>query len=439
MLPRTENQLKWFVLVFTVLLWAALAPSVRPQPSPSPAAETPVKQKLEEEKLRQETIKLQLENRALSSRWTLLLSYSTLATVLVAIVGLIATLWRQVSESSRERTLDRLQRERDREQKELDRQQREDDGRRRLEEKFTAIVSNLGSDSTSIQASAAVSIMTFLKPEHKDFHTQVFLILLANLKVQHSRTSATTTQPQGLLQALFATFAHERGGREGGESGKSSGQMGPGKSKTSEPNETLTNLLIAAFQKAIRTQRPPAADKAEQLPVDLSRSCLNRADLSNLNLRNVDLAFSELRSANLTDSDLFRVRGFEVHLEKARLSRANLSEARLQKAYLDGAQFHETNLVAADLKETHLRNAQFQQAKLQSTHFEGADLTGARFEQANLSDAFFRNATLPPETFESILSSLNWQKADFDPSVKAQLDALAAKRVTSTKTESSET
>src|SRR5437588_9016785 len=103
MLPRTENQLKWVVLVFTVLLWAALAPSVRPQPSPSPASESPVKQKLEEEKLRQETIKLELENKALSSRWTLLLSYSTLATVLVAIVGLIATLWRQVSESSRER------------------------------------------------------------------------------------------------------------------------------------------------------------------------------------------------------------------------------------------------------------------------------------------------------------------------------------------------
>jgi uncharacterized protein YjbI with pentapeptide repeats len=401
-----------------------------------------VKQKLEEDKLRQETIKLQLENSALSSRWTLLLSYSTLATVLVAIVGLIATLWRQVSESSRERTLDRLQRERDREQKELDRQQREDDARRRLEEKFTAIVSNLGSDSTSIQASAAVSIMTFLKPEHKDFHTQVFLILLANLKVQHSRPSATTPRAQGLLQTMFAAFGREVGrrvGREGSESGRSIGQIGPGKSEKSEPNETLTNLLIAAFQKAIRTQRPPAPDKAEQLPIDLSRSCLNRADLSNLNLRNLDLAFSELRSANLTDSDLFRVRGFEVHLEKARLSRANLSEARLRKAYLDEAQFHETNLVAADLKETHLRNAQFQKATLQSTHFDGADLSGARFEQANLSDAFFKNATLPPATLKSILKSLNWQDAHFDPSVKDQLDALATKHVIGTKTESSET
>ena len=373
MLPRTKNQPKWVVLVFTVLVGAALAPSVRPQPSPSPTAES-VKQKLEEEKLRQEIIKLQLENKALSSRWTLLLSYSTLATVLVAIVGLIATLWRQVSESSRERALDRLQRDRDREQKKLDRQQREDDGQRRLEEKFTAIVSNLGSDSISIQASAAVSIMTFLKPEHKDFHTQVFLILLANLKVQHRRTPpATRAQPQGLLQAMFAAFGREIGrglGREGGIFGKSIRQIGTGTSQESAPNETLTNLLIAAFQKAIRTQRPPSQDKAEQLPIDLSRSCLNRADLSNLNLRNVDLAFSELQSANLTESDLFRVRGFEVHLEKARLSRANLSEARLQKAYLDKAQFHGANLVAADLKETHLTNAQFQEATLQSTHLD---------------------------------------------------------------------
>ena len=111
--------------------------------------------------------------------------------------------------------------------------------------------------------------MTFLKPEHKDFHTQVFLILLANLKVQHRRTPPpTTAQPQGLMQAMFAAFGREIGrsvGKEGGIFGNSVRQIGTGKSQESEANETLTNLLIAAFQKAIRTQRPPAQDKAEQL------------------------------------------------------------------------------------------------------------------------------------------------------------------------------
>jgi len=376
MLLRSKGRPVQFLLVTFLLFLGSLQISAQPSPGSSPL-ET---QRLQEEKLRQETIKLQLENQKSASFWNQLLSYSTLITGLVAVGGLIATFWKQIAESARQRDLDRNQRESDRQQQERDRQQREDERLQRLEEKFTTIVSNLGSKSASIQASAAVSIMNFLKPEHNQFHHQVFLILLANLKLQHNDNLK---------------------------------------------NKTLSGLLVSAFQESIRTQRPPADVSTNQPAIDLSRTCLNRIDLSKLNLVGADVAFSELESANLTESNLSRVRGYEVHLEKARLSRAKAGEARLRKAFLSEAQFHEANLVSADLKETDLRQAQFQKAKLQSAHFEGANLTGAKFEQADINDAFFQNAILTPETLKSILNSFNWQNAHFDDPVKATLKALS--------------
>src|ERR1700694_1799522 len=109
MLLPTENHLKWFVLVFALVLCPALAQPVWAQtPQPTSSAS---QQNLQEEKLRQETIKLQLENQNLRSPWNLLLSYSTLITALVAVGGLVATFLKQISENGRQRDLDRQQQE----------------------------------------------------------------------------------------------------------------------------------------------------------------------------------------------------------------------------------------------------------------------------------------------------------------------------------------
>lgn len=364
-------------LALEVVLCFSLAPRASAQrsaASPEPSVSTTL-QNLAEEKLRQETIKLQLENQKLRNPWERLLTYGTFVTVLLGVGGFVVTFWKQISENSRQRIRDCAERDRDR-------QQRADATSARLNEQFNDIVSNLGSKSASIQASAAIQIMNFLKPEHKDFHNQVFLILYANLKVQF----------KGKIQ-----------------------------------NEVVGQLLVEAFQKAIRNELQPDPNR-ERTPIDLARSYLKRADLSNLDLRGADVAFAELGGANLTGSNLIGIRGYRVNLERARLSRTKLGEARLQRARLSGAQLHETSLVAADLKKANLTRAQLQQAKLQSTHFEGANLTDASFEQANLNDAFFQEAILSPASLKSIINALNWDKAHYDPTVLADLRQLAEER-----------
>ena len=325
-------------------------------------------QDLQNEKLRQEILMLQLENKKLNSLWELLAAYATLLTALAALIGVIVTIYKQINERSRQQELDRRQRV-------LDRNQREDDSLRRLDEKFTSIVTNLGSKRSSIQASAAVSIITFLKPEYKVFHNQVFMILLANLKVTHS--------------------------------------------------DAVNKLLIKGFEKAIRIILQSVQERDELFELDLSGSNLYRVDLSGLDLSQADLGFAKLQGANLTNANLHRVRGWEANLENARFSKANLEEARFRKAQFRGAQFHEARLVSADFKETHLTNAHFHRAKMQSAHLEKANINGAKFEQADLNDTFFYGARLNAKTLKSILKAFNWQKAHFDADVRAKLEELA--------------
>jgi len=361
MWAKITNRLMWVALSLALVL--ALLVILNPpweQQSSVPVndqLQSMNQEQLENEKLRQEVLKLQLENQKQSSLWELLPSYATIITTLVAVIGVFVTIWRQMNERQR------------------DREQREDDSRRRLDERFTSIVSNLGSESVAIQASAAVSIITFLKPEYKVLHNQVFMVLLANLKIQHS--------------------------------------------------DAVNKLLVGAFEKAIRIQLQDLREQGEQLELDLSRAHLDRIDLSNTDLTGADLGFTELRHANLTDAVLFRTRGFGAQLEKARLSTANLNEARFREANFRGAQFHKTNLVAADLKETDLTGAKFYQARMQSAHLDKARLRGAKFEQANLSDTFFYGADFNEETLRGILKALNWQKAHFDDDVKAKLEEFA--------------
>ncbi|MDH5561965.1 MAG: pentapeptide repeat-containing protein, partial [Deltaproteobacteria bacterium] len=273
--------------------------------------------------------------------------------------GVFLTIWKQFSE------------------RKWDREQREVESRRRMDEKFTAIVADVGSENTSTQVSAIISIMTFLKDEYASFHEQVFLILLANLKVQH--------KPQ------------------------------------------VNRLLIQAFAKAIRLYLTSSdcTDRTNRLgEYDFTYTHLYRINLSNLDLSNIDLAFAQMELANLENSNLFRMKGYKANLKKAQFTDANMGEARLAKANLEGAHFHRVNLVSSNLKETNLQKAQFFQAKLQSAHLEKADLNGARFEEADINDAYFYDACFDSSTIKSIRRAYNWEKAHFDDDVFERLNEL---------------
>ncbi|HUS09906.1 MAG TPA: pentapeptide repeat-containing protein, partial [Pyrinomonadaceae bacterium] len=328
---RRKHSFRTAPLLIAIFGFLCLVPTLYAQePAITNAPQQPIsdQQRLQNQKLQEEITQLQLENRKLRGWGQLILSYATLLTPLVAVGGLLITFWKQITDNNKQKELDRQQRanelqqqERNRQEQERSRQQRQEESSRRLEDKFSAVVRRLGSVSAPIQASAVVSIMTFLNPENKDFHVQTYLLLLANLKIQRVKLQQHIADPANLVL-----------------------------------DNLLNDLLVAAFEKAIQTQRRIGEVKDQGMEIDLARCCLNRVNLSNLDLQDADFAFSELRNATLTDSILFRSKGIQANLENARLSRANMGEARFQKVNLKGAQFHKTNLVSAVLKEANLTN-----------------------------------------------------------------------------------
>lgn len=314
-------------------------------------------QELEQEKLRQEIEQLRLDNRnAVGVRGF----FSTNAGLLTGIAAIGAALT----------ALFNLTRQRG-----FDREQRTLESTRRLDARFSAILVDLGGDSDAVQAGAAVSLLTFLRPELAEYHHQVRLVALANLKVR---------------------------------------KEGP-----------ISNLLVRVLEEALRTDVELTAAE-----LDLTDAVLTGADLSGLDLRLATLTGAKLRGAQLDNVNLRGVAGQKVVLEDASLRGpdADLQEVRFQNATAAGAIFHEANLGSAKFQGADLERARFQSARLQSAHFERAKLSGARFQQADVNDAFFIGATLDDVALETLIDARNYQKAHFSPGVMERLRALDDER-----------
>lgn len=360
----TRNLIKiilWVLIVFAAAQTMVLAG----EGSSGPNSES-LKQ-LESAKLRQEIKKLEIENQKLGNNWSTIIGLAPFLTSVVALFGVFITLWKHLSEQSRQR--------------DLDRKNLEDDRIRRFNDKFNSIVENLGSDSPAIQASAAVSIQTFLKPEYLEFHDQVFMILMANLKVQHS--------------------------------------------------DVIRQLLTAGFEKAIRVKSELIAsenekieEKDEKIILDLSGCILDHADMSKINLGWANLRGASLQHANLKESCLIRVRADGANLECLKGTGVDLEKARLKGANLSGAVFRDANLKWVHLEEANLSNCKFEHSLLQGAHLENSVLTGAHFEQANLNNVFFVGAELDITSMTSIVKAYNWRKAHFDPDIREKLEKI---------------
>lgn len=339
----------------------------------SPARST-ASEELQQEKLREEIRKLELENyNAVGVRGFFRL-YAPFLTGIAAIGGVLVTISKQTREHARQQAEDRKQREEQSREQALqrtrDRDQRQSENRQRLEEKFSTILTSLGSDSEAVQAGAAVSLLSFLRPEHAEYHSQVRLVTLSNLKVNH---------PEAILK-----------------------------------------LLVRVFEAAMRT--PKTLDPLE---LDFSDAKLYGVDLSKLSLNEVDIDSTDLRNANLTDTRLRRASGYRVDLTKARLNDADLDAARLLEAQCSRAVFYDARLHAVHLERANCQEARFQRAGLQSAHFDEADLKGAQFQEADLNDAYFTDAQLDEVALKSIVRAYNWRKAHYSDDVLARLKQLA--------------
>jgi uncharacterized protein YjbI with pentapeptide repeats len=324
---------------------------------------------LNEEKIRQEVLQLDLANRTAASPWSLILAFVPLPSALLAGVAVLITVWKQISERS-----DQLRQ---------DREEREREHQRQFAESFKTTVENLAGDKPSLRASAAATLSTFLRPEYSDYQRDVLLVAIAKSK-------------EGM-----------------------------------EDSPTVTRLIVRAVELALRAQLPTIPTGERRYFLDLSHCQLRRIDLSGLDLTEADIGYADFHDANLTGIKLVGAQGIKVRLEGARLGaigdrRADLQNARLRGAMASEAKFHRAKCVSIRLQDADLRKAEFYQAELQEARFDNADLTGATFNGANLNNAFFPGAKLDDAALRSIATGAeNWRKAHFDPDALAGLNAIS--------------
>lgn len=338
----------------------------------------------------EEIRKLQLENdRPIAI--TLMPILAPLVTLLIAFFGWIWSIQKDKNIQSKEKA---AQRQKDTEdekrqfaEKEAQRQKDTKDKERQFEEKYNDIVTKLGSDSLSIQASNASALLNFLQPDHEKLLDDILIIVPVNLK------KSICTQPA--IQ------------------------------------ESLTRVLEKAIRVKLNSIQTGKVSEHLIKTLNISRTTLFRLNLEGLDFRfiEVDVAFANMRFANLNNTQLPKLRGIGVCLNNSRISRCNLQEARLNKSRCRKALFHDSILISATFKEADLRGAEFQKARLQSVHFNGAKLQGANFTQANLADTYFYDAKLDDFAMNSILKSYksSWRRAHFDKDIKSQLDYLSDK------------
>lgn len=311
------------------------------------------KEELESEKLRQEIRGLTIEANVQVTPLQRLSSYATSITAIVAVVAALITIWKQISEQKNAR------------------QQREVESLRNLDTKFTAIIKDLSSDNISIEVTAIVMLLTFLRKEYSFFHDQVFEVILAHLKIDHDLK--------------------------------------------------VYRLLIRAFEKAIRVKVEKNRTEGILEHLDLTNAYLYNVDLRGLNLTGADIAFATLRDADFSDAILFRVKGIEAELQDCNFIKADLQEARLDFTDVENAHFGGATLISTTFKNANLKYAKFYDARMQSAHLENSDLRGARFDGANINDAYFIGANMTGETLTSIKNAKNWHKAHFDERTKRKL------------------
>ncbi|SFM21531.1 Pentapeptide repeat-containing protein [Marinobacter zhejiangensis] len=351
-------------LVVMVLVCLALNPAWGAQDQDPPPA--PVQQ-LEAMKLEREIARLEQEIALNSGGWRRFVQSAPFITAIIALLGVFVTVWRQMTESSRQR--------------EVDRRQLESEQVRRFDERFHEIIEGLGSEGATIRAGAAVSILSYLNPEHARFHEQVFLVLLANLKLPHDNITRS--------------------------------------------------LLVRGFEQAIRQKaiavealNAEIEEKDEKIILDLSHCDLPGAHLAALNLSWADIRESNLRSAHFRRACLQRLNAQGADLTGAQLPQADLRKANFDDAVLVDARFSGSDLRWVHFRSADLRRVKFQGAPLQSALFQRADLRGARFERADINNANFKGAVLDKPTMKSLVKAYNWRKAIFDEGLESVLNTI---------------
>jgi len=366
-------------------------PNQNSEPQQLPAAN----QKLQEEKLnreieklQQETLKLKKETENLDKDfWEEHSSLANMITAIVAIVGAFFTIYQQQAETRLEK-------------------------KQHIDERFTSIVQDLGSEQAEIKASATVSLLTFLGKGYEKYHEQVYMIVLANLKLN---------------------------------------------SKDATINKLLVKTFEQVIEKYLKQELKNISEQEKKIKLDLSEChingitlsglSLNQANLSHAQLNNATLNNTFLTGANLQNADLSLASIKGTHLNQANLqnaifnnyqsrsqssqiteiSNSNFEQARLISAKMTKVTITDTDLTSAQMQEVNLngavlKNVNFTKANLKAALFKGTSFTNVNFEEAQLENTNFLGAKFDELTLNSLAKNQFWKQAKFEHDIEGNLE-----------------
>jgi uncharacterized protein YjbI with pentapeptide repeats len=332
----------------SIAVVAGLAVVLSAGPASARAERAPPGQtRLEQQKLRAEIRKLELENARSDSLREDVLAWAPFVTVLVAVGGLLVPV-------VRETRANRRQRERELEQ--------------RFDEQFAQAISNLGSDKDAVRVSAAVALSGFLRPRYSQFHDDVYRVLCANLGAEHSEF-VNRFLVRAFAQALRMHVAEAK--RVGAPAEIDLARCNVGRIDLSGVDLTGADIAFADLGHANLTGC--VLDRARGYEVDLGKARLSRASLREVRFHKARAPEAQFHGSTMTSAEL---RG-------ADLERAQFQQARLQGAHLDDAR---------------LRGARFDQANVADAFFRGAALDDVALRSLlNTERATWTKAHFDPE------------------------------------------
>jgi uncharacterized protein YjbI with pentapeptide repeats len=316
---------------------------------------------LQNEKLRQEIRQLQLANGDAESFWHAALAQLPWFTVILGVITLGLGWQKQMTDQKIQRREYLDQQERDRQTK--------------VETDFTRTVGNLGADSESLQAGAAALLPVYIRDRDTVPNSLLLPVIVANLRV--TRTPV------------------------------------------------VRDLLLKALREYIHQAN--ALEPEQVYEVDLSGADLTGLALTGLSTQNFTFTLRECKiwKGRMAGLELWKLSAERADFSEASFRDANLGQAKLTHLIAHEAAFDGARMMSAELRGSDLRHSTFRNCSLQSAHFDKADLRGCRFENSNLSDTYFNDTRLDPEVIRSIRKTSSWQRAHFDQSVKASLQAIS--------------
>jgi hypothetical protein len=250
---------------------------------------------------------------------------------------------------------------------------------KQVEERFLAVVKDLGSKDVGTRVGAAILLRTFLQSPYKRFHSQTFDLAVAHLRLRGARPPRPRDAQRLRLRSTDPP---------------------PSEDSNSSSLDSLSHALIIVFRESLPLTRkwrekhplPGASFTVPLWPFLLSLAHYVTQTIGPIENTPVEGRFCVMLARFRLANVIFESRMLDA--ANIQLDNANLANADLRYAWLEGASLRDAQLNSAKFVKAHLARSHLQKAKLIGANLIGADLTGAHLQNADLTGAHLQNADL---------------------------------------------